>query len=66
MPFTSRKSGPLRHNQTTVAALISIYTAGKALKRKRIDQLYFDPKTALARLEKTGDLFADVGRRYTP
>ncbi len=32
----------------------------KALKRKKIDQLYFDPKAALARLEKTGDLFADV------
>lgn len=32
----------------------------KALKRKTIDHLYFDPKAALSRLEKTGDLFADV------
>ena len=32
----------------------------KALKRKKIDHLYFDPKAALARLEKTGDLFAGV------
>jgi bifunctional non-homologous end joining protein LigD len=31
-----------------------------ALKRKKIDELYFDPKAALARLEKHGDLFADV------
>jgi bifunctional non-homologous end joining protein LigD len=31
-----------------------------ALKRRKLDQLYFDPKAALARLEKVGDLFADV------
>jgi bifunctional non-homologous end joining protein LigD len=32
----------------------------EALERKQVDQLYFDPKAALARLEKIGDLFADV------
>ena len=32
----------------------------KALKAKKLDHLYFDPKAALARLEKRGDLFADV------
>jgi bifunctional non-homologous end joining protein LigD len=32
----------------------------EALKRKKVDQLYFDPKAAVARLEETGDLFADV------
>jgi bifunctional non-homologous end joining protein LigD len=32
----------------------------EALKRKKSDHLYFDPKAALARLKETGDLFADV------
>ncbi len=32
----------------------------RALKRKKTDHLYFDPQAALARLEKKGDLFADV------
>jgi len=32
----------------------------EALKRSRVEQLYFHPDTALARLEKVGDLFADV------
>ena len=31
-----------------------------ALKRKKVDHLYFEPKAALARLEHLGDLFADV------
>ena len=31
-----------------------------ALKKKKTDGLYFDPKAALARLEKRGDLFAPV------
>ena len=31
-----------------------------ALKQKKTDGLYFDPKAALARLEKRGDLFAPV------
>src|SRR5581483_11067248 len=31
-----------------------------ALKRKKVDHLYFDPKAAVARLEQIGDLFADV------
>jgi bifunctional non-homologous end joining protein LigD len=31
-----------------------------ALKRKEVDHLYFEPKAALGRLEKLGDLFADV------
>ncbi len=31
-----------------------------ALKRKKVDHLYFEPKAAVARLEKIGDLFADV------
>ncbi len=32
----------------------------EAQKRRKIDQLYFYPRAALARLEKTGDLFGDV------
>src|SRR5436309_12544442 len=32
----------------------------KALQRKKVEHLHFDPKAALARLEKRGDLFADV------
>jgi bifunctional non-homologous end joining protein LigD len=32
----------------------------RALKRKKIDQLYSDPKATLTRLEETGDVFADV------
>jgi bifunctional non-homologous end joining protein LigD len=31
-----------------------------ALKRKRTDHLYFNPKAALARVDEVGDLFADV------
>src|SRR5438309_5199478 len=31
-----------------------------ALKRDSIDELYFEPKAALARIEKVGDLFAPV------
>jgi bifunctional non-homologous end joining protein LigD len=31
-----------------------------ALKRKKTDELYFDPKAALARLERVGDLFRPV------
>jgi bifunctional non-homologous end joining protein LigD len=34
----------------------------RALKQRKIDQFHFDPKAAFARLEKTGDLFADVLR----
>jgi bifunctional non-homologous end joining protein LigD len=32
----------------------------EALKRKKFDHLYFEPKAALSRLEEVGDLFADV------
>jgi len=32
----------------------------QALNRGQTETLYFDPKAALARLEKTGDLFAEV------
>jgi bifunctional non-homologous end joining protein LigD len=31
-----------------------------ALKRKKINHLYFDPNASLARVQKMGDLFADV------
>jgi bifunctional non-homologous end joining protein LigD len=32
----------------------------RVLKRSKTEELYFEPKAALARLEKVGDLFADV------
>jgi bifunctional non-homologous end joining protein LigD len=32
----------------------------EAIKRKKFDHLYFEPKAALSRLEEVGDLFADV------
>jgi bifunctional non-homologous end joining protein LigD len=49
-----------KHQQPFVSMPVTWDELERALKRSKGDALYFDPKAALARVEKVGDLFANV------